>query len=83
MDIPWDEAQRNIHSALELSSCIIGWQLVDLSQTFLQDSSIAYKRAVLNCIDYLHKFGYTKQQVRLPPCPTLYCCFQQMTEYPE
>ena len=30
-----------------------------------QDSSIAYKRAVLNCIDYLHKFGYTKQQVRL------------------
>lgn len=29
----------------------------------LQDSSIAYKRAVLNCIDYLHKFGYTKQQV--------------------
>ena len=30
-----------------------------------QDSSIAYKRAVLNCIDYLHKFGYTKQQVRM------------------
>lgn len=29
------------------------------------DSSIAYKRAVLNCIDYLHKFGYTKQQIYL------------------
>ena len=29
----------------------------------LQDATVAYKRAVLNCIDYLHKFGYTKQQV--------------------
>ena len=28
------------------------------------DASVAYKRAVLNCIDYLHKFGYSKQQVR-------------------
>ena len=27
------------------------------------DASVAYKRAVLNCIDYLHKFGYSKQQV--------------------
>jgi formamidase len=29
------------------------------------DVSIAYKRAVLNCIDYLSKFGYTKEQVSL------------------
>ncbi len=27
------------------------------------DASVAYKRAVLNCIDYLSKFGYSKQQV--------------------
>lgn len=27
------------------------------------DASIAYKRAVLNCIDYLSKFGYSKEQV--------------------
>jgi formamidase len=32
------------------------------------DASIAYKRAVLNCIDYLSKFGYTKEQVR---CQTI------------
>jgi hypothetical protein len=45
-------------------------------QHFL-DVSIAYKRAVLNCIDYLSKVaGYTKEQVRLRPsriCPRL--CF--------
>ncbi len=29
------------------------------------DASVAYKRAVLNCIDYLSKFGYTKEQARL------------------
>ena len=28
------------------------------------DASVAYKRAVLNCIDYLSKFGYTKEQAR-------------------
>lgn len=38
-------------------------------QHFL-DASIAYKRAVLNCIDYLAKFGYTKEQVYL----LLSCC---------
>ena len=27
-------------------------------------SPVAYKRAVLNCIDYLSKFGWTKQQVK-------------------
>lgn len=38
-------------------------------QHFL-DATVAYKRAVLNAIDYLHKFGYSKEQVwyflRLP-----------------
>lgn len=28
------------------------------------DATVAYKRAVLNCVDYLSKFGYTKEQVR-------------------
>lgn len=32
-------------------------------QHFL-DASVAYKRAVLNAIDYLSKFGYSKEQVR-------------------
>lgn len=27
------------------------------------DASVAYKRAVLNAIDYLSKFGYSKEQV--------------------
>jgi formamidase len=27
------------------------------------DATVAYKRAVLNCIHYLAKFGYTKEQV--------------------
>jgi formamidase len=34
------------------------------------DASVAYKRAVLNAIDYLSKFGYTKQQIYL----LLSCC---------
>ncbi|KAF8059411.1 fmdA [Scenedesmus sp. PABB004] len=34
------------------------------------DATIAYKRAVLNCIDYLAKFGYTREQVYL----LLSCC---------
>ncbi|KAK9826566.1 hypothetical protein WJX74_003229 [Apatococcus lobatus] len=34
------------------------------------DASVAYKRAVLNCIDYLSKFGYSKQQVYM----LLSCC---------
>lgn len=37
------------------------------------DASIAYKRAVLNCIDYLSKFGYTKEQVS-QPLPHLAVC---------
>ncbi|KAK9823995.1 hypothetical protein WJX72_006864 [[Myrmecia] bisecta] len=34
------------------------------------DASVAYKRAVLNCIDYFSKFGYTKSQIYL----LLSCC---------
>ncbi|KAH7416226.1 hypothetical protein KP509_14G081500 [Ceratopteris richardii] len=34
------------------------------------DAAVAYKRAVLNAIDYLSKFGYTKEQVYL----LLSCC---------
>lgn len=29
------------------------------------DASVAYKRAVLNAIDYLSKFGYSKEQVQV------------------
>lgn len=28
------------------------------------DATVAYKRAVLNAIDYLSKFGYSKEQVQ-------------------
>ena len=38
-------------------------------QHFL-DATVAYKRAVLNAIDYLHKFGYSKEQAYL----LLSCC---------
>nr|XP_017228211.1 PREDICTED: formamidase-like [Daucus carota subsp. sativus] len=34
------------------------------------DASVAYKRAVLNAIDYLSRFGYTKEQVYI----LLSCC---------
>ncbi|WJX89510.1 formamidase [Trifolium repens] len=34
------------------------------------DASVAYKRAVLNAIDYISKFGYSKEQVYL----LLSCC---------
>ncbi|KAJ4958310.1 hypothetical protein NE237_025421 [Protea cynaroides] len=34
------------------------------------DATVAYKRAVLNAIDYLSKFGYTKEQVYI----LLSCC---------
>eukprot|EP00479_Gromia_sphaerica_P002322 TRINITY_DN12774_c0_g1_i1.p1 TRINITY_DN12774_c0_g1~~TRINITY_DN12774_c0_g1_i1.p1 ORF type:complete len:145 (-),score=24.70 TRINITY_DN12774_c0_g1_i1:123-524(-) len=34
------------------------------------DATVAYKRAVLNAIDYLSKFGYTKEQIYL----LLSCC---------
>jgi acetamidase/formamidase len=29
------------------------------------DASVAYKRAVLNAVDYLSKFGYTREQIYL------------------
>ena len=44
------------------------------------DASVAYKRAVLNCIDYLSKFGYTKEQARPLHCqPALLCCNKTCT----
>ncbi|KAE8699812.1 Acetamidase/Formamidase family protein isoform 2 [Hibiscus syriacus] len=39
------------------------------NQHFL-DASVAYKRAVLNAIDYLSKFGYSKEQIYI----LLSCC---------
>lgn len=54
------------HLHLVLCFCHLPGVSVDEhgNQHFL-DASIAYKRAVLNCIHYLSKFGYTKQQVHL------------------
>lgn len=31
------------------------------------DATVAYKRATLNCIDYLSKFGWTREQARERP----------------
>jgi len=42
------------------------------------DATIAFKRAVLNCIDYLSKFGYTKRQARArAPLELPRCCFRR------
>ena len=38
---------------------------MEKSLTVVADATIAYKRAVLNCIKYLAKFGYTEEQVYL------------------
>lgn len=47
------------------------------------DASVAYKRAVLNAIDYLSRFGYTKEQVHQFPNSTpksnLYICCLQLS----
>jgi len=41
------------------------------------DASVAYKRAVLNAIDYISKFGYSKEQVQLHNTKKskITCCF--------
>ncbi|KAJ8546003.1 hypothetical protein K7X08_018586 [Anisodus acutangulus] len=55
--------------AIEMS----GFLELDVDESGQQhylDASVAYKRAVLNAIDYLSKFGYTKEQVYL----LLSCC---------
>jgi formamidase len=39
--------------------------LIFFCSTSSSDATIAYKRAVLNCIKYLSKFGYTEEQVYL------------------
>ena len=47
-----------------LSAAVQGLSIDETGKQHYLDASVAYKRAVLNCIDYLSKFGYTKQQVR-------------------
>ncbi len=39
-----------------------GLSIDEFGRQHYLDASVAYKRAVLNCIHYLSKFGYTKQQ---------------------
>lgn len=40
-----------------------GISVDESGQQHYLDASVAYKRAVLNAIDYLSKFGYSKEQV--------------------
>ncbi|KAG5623833.1 hypothetical protein H5410_009051 [Solanum commersonii] len=47
-----------------------GISVDESGQQHYLDASVAYKRAVLNAIDYLSKFGYSKEQVYL----LLSCC---------
>jgi len=47
-----------------------GLSIDENGKQHFMDASIAYKRAVLNCINYLSKFGYSKEQVYL----LLSCC---------
>ena len=47
-----------------------GVSVDEQGQQHFLDASIAYKRAVLNCIKYLAQFGYTEEQVYL----LLSCC---------
>lgn len=45
------------------------------------DASVAYKRAVLNAIDYLSKFGYSKEQVMsLSPLSHTSTCTKKSTK---
>eukprot|EP00252_Welwitschia_mirabilis_P019682 TRINITY_DN4621_c0_g1_i4.p1 TRINITY_DN4621_c0_g1~~TRINITY_DN4621_c0_g1_i4.p1 ORF type:complete len:138 (+),score=22.70 TRINITY_DN4621_c0_g1_i4:168-581(+) len=47
-----------------------GISVDERGQQHYLDASVAFKRAVLNAIDYISKFGYTKEQVYL----LLSCC---------
>lgn len=47
-----------------------GVSVDEQGQQHFLDASVAYKRAVLNCIKYLSQFGYTEEQVYL----LLSCC---------
>jgi len=40
-----------------------GLSIDENGKQHFMDATIAYKRAVLNCIEYLSKFGYSKEQV--------------------
>ena len=44
--------------------CCAGISVDETGKQHYLDATIAFKRAVLNCIDYLSKFGYTKRQAR-------------------
>ena len=37
------------------------------------DASVAYKRAIHNAIDYLSKFGYSKEYVLHTSIPSTFC----------
>ncbi|XP_072952238.1 uncharacterized protein [Typha angustifolia] len=47
-----------------------GISVDEAGQQHYLDASVAYKRAILNAIDYLSRFGYSKEQVYL----LLSCC---------
>lgn len=47
-----------------------GVSVDEQGQQHFLDATVAYKRAVLNCIKYLSQFGYTEEQVYL----LLSCC---------
>ena len=47
-----------------------GLSIDENGKQHFMDATIAFKRAVLNAIDYLSKFGYTKEQVYM----LLSCC---------
>lgn len=57
---------------------LVARNLIEFGTTYLHYTlkQVAYKRAVLNAIDYLSKFGYTKEQVRgnVHACTNTHAC---------
>ena len=53
----------DLNSRCLASSCQESSWLIPAGRQHYLDATVAYKRAVLNCVDYLSKFGYTKEQV--------------------
>ena len=56
---------------LTILPCNAGISVDETGKQHYLDATVAFKRAVLNCIDYLSKFGYTKRQARPAPRPRL------------
>lgn len=54
-----------------------GISVDESGQQHYLDASVAYKRAVLNAIDYLSKFGYSKEQV-LKISPRKFSCNRRL-----